>query len=76
MAVLQWKRCPRNLSRYWLFLFAVCLLQFSVHCLRFESALLLKTNVVWTSKSKKRKKKNSLVYFSYNVVVLFIYLFS
>lgn len=29
----------------------------SVHCLRFESALLLKTNVVWTSKSKKKKEE-------------------
>lgn len=75
MAVLQWKRCPRNLSRYWLFLLAVFVAIHSVHCLRFESALLLKTNVVWTSKKTKKKKKNSLIYFSYNVVVLFIFFF-
>lgn len=71
MAVLQWKRCPRNLSRYWLFLFAVFV---AIHsCLRFESALLLKTNVVWTS--KKTKKRREIASFISVTMLLFCFVF-
>lgn len=73
MAVLQWKRCPRNLSRYWLFLFAVFVAIHSVHCLRFESALLLKTNVVWTS--KKTKKRREIASFISVTMLLFCFVF-